>query len=66
MILPYDSSMSSINTIPSQGSVDSMASNFVREELLDVWPDKCAYVIEEILQTEEAYVKALADIVKVC
>ncbi len=46
--------------------MDCMSPTFVREELLEAWPEKCAYVVEEILQTEEAYLNALEGLVKVC
>lgn len=29
------------------------------------WPPKCCFVVKEIMQTEIAYVQALADIIKV-
>ena len=51
---------------PSQGSMHSSSPELVREDLLEVWPEKCAYVVSEILQTEVAYLQALDDIMQVC
>ena len=36
-----------------------------RDQLLAVWPKKCAFIVEEILQTESAYFASLNEIVKV-
>lgn len=35
------------------------------EQLQEAWPIKCCFVVKEIMQTEIAYVQALADIIKV-
>lgn len=35
------------------------------EQIREAWPLKCCFVVKEILQTEIAYVQALADIIKV-
>ena len=50
---------------PSVGSMSSSSPELVREDLLEAWPVKCAYVVSEILQTEEAYLQALDDIIQV-
>ena len=42
-----------------------MPAEAVMSGLLEAWPPKCAYVVAEILQTEEAYVNALEDILEV-
>lgn len=36
-----------------------------RQRLLAVWPLKCAFVVEEILKTEEDYVESLRQIIEV-
>jgi len=37
-----------------------------KEELADIWPGKCVFVIQEIIHTEQTYVTDLENIVKVC
>ena len=50
--------------MPSVGAVD-MPSESVMNSLMDAWPPKCAHVVGEILQTEQAYLNALEDILEV-
>ena len=55
---------------PSQHSLDSQEGTdsvleSPRDQLLAVWPKKCAFIVEEILQTENAYFTSLNEIVKV-
>ena len=50
--------------MPSAGAVD-MPTELVMNKLKEAWPPKCAYVVGEILQTEQVYVNALEDILKV-
>jgi hypothetical protein len=35
-------------------------------DLLETWPIKCAYAVQEIFKTERDYVKDLNDIIEVC
>lgn len=37
----------------------------MEEQIREAWPQKCCFVVKEIMQTEIAYVQALADIIKV-
>ena len=54
---------------PSQASIESVDSTVLhtglQEELKDVWPLKCVYPVLEILSTEESYVYALEQMLKV-
>ena len=54
---------------PSQASIESVDSivlhTGLQEELKDVWPLKCVYPVLEILSTEESYVHALEQMLKV-
>ena len=40
--------------------------NSVSLELLEAWPIKCAYAVQEMFKTESDYVKDLHDIIQVC
>ena len=44
---------------------DVLSGGGLRHELVDVWSQRCAFVIDEILQTEGDYVNALDDIIQV-
>lgn len=47
-------------------SSDFSSCSYEMEELIrESWPLKCCFVVKEIMQTEIAYVQALADIIKV-
>jgi hypothetical protein len=48
---------------PSTESVLPVPSTQVSEYLLDSWPRKCAFIVEEILQTEKTYVDSLHETV---
>lgn len=52
----------SLQSLVGCESTDSMQ---VTPQLLAVWPRKCAFIVEEILQTENAYLMSLTETVKV-
>ena len=52
-------------SLQSLGSCEGTDSMQVPPPLLTVWPRKCAFIVEEILQTENAYVMSLTETVKV-
>lgn len=52
-------------SLQSLGSCEGTDSMQVPPSLLTVWPRKCAFIVEEILQTENAYVMSLTETVKV-
>lgn len=45
-------------------SFDTRAVDF-EENMNQVWPHRCSFVVKELIQTERAYVKALGEIIKV-
>lgn len=58
------SARSPLMRMPSVGAVD-MPAESVMNSLMDAWPPRCAHVVGEILQTEQAYLNALEDILEV-
>ena len=50
---------------PSMEEIPSKFKIEVPERLLASWPRKCAFIVEEILQTEKTYVNSLQEIVNV-
>ena len=52
-------------SLQSLGSCEGTDPMQVPPSLLTVWPRKCAFIVEEILQTENAYVMSLTETVKV-
>lgn len=45
-------------------SFDTRTVDF-EENMNQVWPHRCTFVVKELIQTERAYVKALGEIIKV-
>lgn len=52
-------------SLQSLGGSEGTDSVQVSPQLLAVWPKKCAFIVEEILQTENAYLMSLTETVKV-
>ena len=50
---------------PHIEALSSIVSGGLRPELVDIWSQRCAFVVDEILQTEGDYVNALDDIIQV-
>lgn len=49
----------------SEGGVTTEGVEVTRGRLLEVWPQKCVFVVEEILKTEQDYVASLRQIIEV-
>ena len=45
-------------------SFNTRAADF-EESVSQVWPQRCSFVVKELIETERAYVEALGDIIKV-
>ena len=50
----------------SSDGLTTDGTEVTRGRLLEVWPHKCVFVVEEIMKTEQDYVASLRQIIEVC